>query len=150
MGPMRMVDVTAKEVSARTAVARGSVSTTPAVIAMIRDGRAAKGDVLAASRLAAIMAVKRTPDLLPLCHPIAIGGAEAELVLTDDAVQITVSVRTTDRTGVEMEAITGVCVAGLSIIDMIKATDPAASIEHVRVELKSGGKTGDWQRPADR
>lgn len=145
-----MVDVTGKDVTARTAVAKGSVSTTEQVINLIRTNQVVKGDVLAAARIAGIMAVKRTPDLLPLCHPIAIGGAEVELAVEPASISITVSVKTADRTGVEMEAITAVCVVGLSIIDMIKSTDPAASIEHVRVESKGGGKTGEWKRPASR
>ncbi len=148
---MRMVDVTGKDVTARTAVAQGSVLTTPEVVARVRAGEIAKGDVLGASRLAGIMAVKRTPDVLPLCHPIAIGAAEVELALDDaGAIEITVIVRTVDRTGVEMEALTAVAIAGLSIIDMIKSIDPAASLEHVRVESKDGGKTGVWKRPTDR
>ncbi len=146
-----MVDVTGKDVTARTAVAQGSVLTTPEVVARVRAGEIAKGDVLGASRLAGIMAVKRTPDVLPLCHPIAIGGAEVELALDDaGTIEITVIVRTADRTGVEMEALTAVAIAGLSIIDMIKSIDPAASLEHVRVESKDGGKTGVWKRPTDR
>lgn len=143
---MQMVDVTAKDVSARTAVAAGSVLTTTEVIDLIRSGEVVKGDVLAAARIAGIMAVKRTPDLLPLCHPIGISGAEVLLDLETDSVQIRVTVRNADRTGVEMEALTAVAVAGLTVIDMIKSVDPEASIEHVRVESKAGGKTGDWTR----
>ena len=158
---MHMVDVTSKGITPRTAVAKGSVTTTAEVIEAIRSGQIKKGDVLAAARIAGIMAVKRTPDLIPLCHPIAIGGAEVELDLAGGAggvgfaeaaggagsVDITATVRTADRTGVEMEALTAVCAAGLTIIDMIKSIDPAASIEHTRVESKTGGKTGDWYRP---
>ncbi len=148
---VQMINVTAKEVSERSACARGSVLTTAEVIAAIRNSTLVKGDVLAAARIAGIMAVKRTPDLIPLCHPIAIGGAQVDLQLIDAGeVEITTRVTTADRTGVEMEALTAVAAAGLTIIDMIKSLDPAASIEHVRVESKSGGKTGDWERPAPR
>lgn len=149
-GAMRMVDVTAKDVTARTAVATGIVVTTADAVSLIREGKIAKGDVLAAARIAGIMAVKRTPDVLPLCHPIAIGGAEVELELKDSAIAITCSVRTADRTGVEMEALTAVAIAGLSIIDMIKSIDPAASVTDVAVQSKGGGKTGDWVRPEGR
>lgn len=146
-----MVDVTGKDVSARVAVAKGSVHTTREVIRDINFGRVAKGDVLAAARLAGIMAVKRTPDLLPLCHPIAIGGAEVDLDVDEAGViAITATVKTADRTGVEMEALTSVAIAALTIIDMIKGSDPAASVGHVRVESKEGGKTGSWRRPTDR
>jgi cyclic pyranopterin phosphate synthase len=147
---MRMVDVTGKERTVRAAIARGFVATTTDVVDMINSGSATKGDVLAAARLAAIMAVKRTPDLVPLCHPIAIGGVEVEISASESTVQLEVMVKTADRTGVEMEALTAVCAAGLTVIDMIKGTDPAASIESVRVMAKTGGKTGDWQRSADR
>jgi cyclic pyranopterin monophosphate synthase len=146
-----MVDVTGKDVTARTAVAQGSVQTTAAVVAAIVGNQIPKGDVLGAARIAGIMAVKRTPDVLPLCHPIAIGGAEVALTLGESGViDITVSVRTADRTGVEMEALTAVAISGLTVIDMIKGLDPDASVEHVRVETKTGGKTGDWRRSADR
>lgn len=147
---MRMVDVTAKPSTARSACARGTVQTLPEVVERIKSGTIAKGDVLGAARLAAIMATKRTPDLLPLCHPIALGSVEVELELEIDAIYIAVVVKNTDRTGVEMEALTAVSVAALCIIDMIKAVDPNASIEHVRVETKSGGKTGDWKRDETR
>lgn len=150
MANMKMVDVTAKDVSARNSVATGSVQTTPEVLAIIRSNEVPKGDVLAAARIAGIMAVKRTPDLLPLCHPIGIGGAEVELKLVDPGeIVITSTVKTADRTGVEMEALTSVCVAALSVIDMIKAVDPAASVQNVRVLSKGGGKTGDWVRPEE-
>lgn len=146
-----MVDVGQKEVTVREATASGRVVTTEEVLVVLREGAMPKGDVVAAARLAGIMAVKRTPDLIPLCHPIGISGAEVELDLTaDTSVQIHASVRTADRTGVEMEALTAVAAAGLTVIDMIKGTDPAASIEGVKVLTKTGGKTGDWVRPSDR
>ena len=149
-GAMRMVDVTAKDRTVRAAVAKGYVQTTATVVNAINGSTIAKGDVLAAARLAAIMAVKRTPDLVPLCHPIAIGGVEVEISAEVDRVQLEVRVKTADRTGVEMEALTAVCAAGLTVIDMVKGTDPEASIESVRVMAKLGGKTGDWSRSANR
>ncbi|MGA9146612.1 MAG: cyclic pyranopterin monophosphate synthase MoaC [Candidatus Nanopelagicales bacterium] len=146
-----MVDVGQKEVSVREATASGRVETTADVLAALRAGTIPKGDVVAAARLAGIMAVKRTPDLIPLCHPIGISGADVELDLTADShVVIQASVRTADRTGVEMEALTAVAAAGLTVIDMVKGTDPAASIEGIKVLTKTGGKTGDWVRPSDR
>jgi cyclic pyranopterin phosphate synthase len=145
-----MVDVSAKTITARRATAAGRVVTTPEVIALLRGEGLPKGDALAVSRLAGIMGAKRTPDLIPLCHPIGLHGVVVDLELTDTAVEITVITRTADRTGVEMEALTAVATAGLAMIDMIKAVDPAASIESVRVLRKEGGKTGDWVRPQDR
>jgi len=150
MTVMRMVDVTSKERTVRAAAAAGAVQTTEAVVAAIAEGRTQKGDVLAAARLAAIMAAKKTPDLVPLCHPIAIGGVDVELELGTDRVDIAVRVKTCDRTGVEMEALTAVCAAGLTVIDMIIGEDPDASIEHVRVLAKAGGKTGMWERSPKR
>lgn len=143
---MQMVDVTQKDKSARRAVAKGYVQTTTEVVGQIDSGETAKGDVLAAARIAAIMAVKNTPNIIPLCHPIAIGGVKVALETSGDQVHIEVAVKTTDRTGVEMEALAAVCAAGLTVIDMIKGTDPEASIESVRVLEKEGGKTGDWTR----
>jgi cyclic pyranopterin phosphate synthase len=148
-GAARMVDVTAKDVTVRRAVAAGSVRTTVEVISLLRSDGLPKGDALAVSRIAGIMGAKRTPDLIPLCHPIAISGVEVSLELADDHVDITATVRTTDRTGVEMEALTAVATAGLALIDMVKAVDPAASIDAVRVLRKEGGKTGTWLRPAE-
>ena len=141
-----MVDVSAKLVSTRVAVAAGEVHTTEEVINLLRGGGVPKGDALAVARLAGIMAAKRTPDLVPLCHPIAIHGVTVELTLFDQRIVIEATVVTADRTGVEMEALTCVAVAGLAMIDMIKAVDPAASIENVRVLSKEGGKTGSWVR----
>src|SRR5205085_4377305 len=131
-------------------VAAGFVRTTTDVVDLLRDGALPKGDALAVARIAGIMGAKRTPDLIPLCHPIALHGVTVELTLRDDAVEIEVATRTADRTGVEMEALTAVAAAGLALIDMIKAVDPAASLEAVRVLRKEGGRTGDWVRPQDR
>jgi len=112
----------------------------------LRGGGVPKGDALAVARLAGIQGAKRTPDLIPLAHPIALHGVTVDLVVADDAVQITAVARTADRTGVEMEALTAVAVAGLALIDMVKAVDPAATVTDVRVEEKTGGKTGRWVR----
>jgi cyclic pyranopterin monophosphate synthase len=142
-----MVDVSAKEVSRRTAVASGRVLLSPEVVGLLRGDGVPKGDALAVARIAGIMAAKRTPDLVPLCHPIAISGVEVALSVLDDAVLIEATVRTTDRTGVEMEALTAVSVAALALIDMVKAVDPAATVTDVRVEQKTGGVHGNWRRP---
>src|SRR6059058_4055264 len=142
-----MVDVTGKDATARQAVATGVVHTTAEVVKLLRTNGLRKGDALATARIAGIMGAKRTPDLVPLCHPIAITGAKVDLEVADDAVLIQAQVKTTDRTGVEMEALTAVAVAGLAVIDMVKAIDPAAVLSDVRVELKEGGKTGHWERP---
>jgi cyclic pyranopterin monophosphate synthase len=146
-GAARMVDVSEKTITARRAVAAGRVATTAEVIALLRGEGVPKGDALAVARLAGIMGAKRTPDLIPLCHPIGLHGVKVDLEVTDTGVEITAITRTADRTGVEMEALTAVAVAGLALIDMIKAVDPAASIEGVRVLRKEGGKTGEWVRP---
>ncbi|MCO5972903.1 cyclic pyranopterin monophosphate synthase MoaC [Actinoallomurus soli] len=146
-GAARMVDVSAKEVSARTATATGFVRLSAECVAALRAGNVPKGDALAVARIAGIQAAKRTPDLVPLCHPIAIHGVTVDLTVRDDGVAIMAQVRTADRTGVEMEALTCVSVAGLALIDMVKAVDPAAVITDVRVEEKTGGKTGVWRRP---
>ncbi len=149
-GAARMVDVSGKAVSVRQAVATGVLNTTAEVIGLIADGRLPKGDALATARIAGILAAKRTPDLVPLCHPIAISAVTIELLPGPESVSITATVRTTDRTGVEMEALTAVAVAGLTLHDMVKAVDPAASLDAVRVERKDGGKTGTWTRPEGR
>ena len=153
-GAARMVDVTAKDVSDRVAVASGRVLVSAEVVDLLRGssgGRAEsglpKGDALGVARVAGIMAAKRTPDLVPLCHPLAISGVTVDLEVLDDAVAITATVRTADRTGVEMEALTAVSVAALTLVDMVKAVDKAAVITDVRIESKSGGKSGSWQRP---
>ncbi|MEU8230176.1 cyclic pyranopterin monophosphate synthase MoaC [Actinoplanes sp. NPDC048967] len=149
-GAARMVDVTAKDVTERLAVAAGRLSTTPEVVALLRGDGLPKGDALAVARIAGIMGAKRTPDLVPLCHPIGLHGVTVDLSITGTGVDITATTRTADRTGVEMEALTAVATAGLALIDMVKAVDPAASIEAVRVLRKEGGKTGQWLRPQDR
>jgi cyclic pyranopterin monophosphate synthase len=146
-GAARMVDVSGKDVSVRTAIATGRVRVSPAVVELLRGEGLPKGDVLAVARIAGIQAAKRTPDLVPLCHPIAIHGVTVDFAVARDAVEITATVRTADRTGVEMEALTCVAVAGLTVVDMVKAVDPAAVITDVRVESKTGGKSGDWHRP---
>ncbi|QTE29490.1 cyclic pyranopterin monophosphate synthase MoaC [Pengzhenrongella sicca] len=145
-GAARMVDVSAKAVTVRSATASGFVTTTPAVIALLRGEGVPKGDALAVARIAGIQAAKRTPDLVPLCHPIAIHGVTVDLEVTDLGVSIVATVRTADRTGVEMEALTCVAVAGLTMIDMVKAVDRAAVITDVRVEEKTGGRSGTWRR----
>ena len=147
-GAARMVDVSAKDVTVRTARATGRVLLSPEAVALLRSGEVPKGDALGVARIAGIQGAKRTPDLVPLCHPIALHGVDVELSVVDEGVTITVEVRTADRTGVEMEALTAVTVAGLTVIDMVKAVDPAASITDVRVEEKTGGKTGVWRRLA--
>jgi cyclic pyranopterin phosphate synthase len=143
-----MVDVSDKEPSARTAVATGVLRTTESVIELLRRDGLPKGDALATARIAGIMGAKRTPELVPLCHPIALTGVTVDLHPEADSVHITATVRTTDRTGVEMEALTAVAVAGLALHDMIKGVDPAAVLDQVRVERKDGGKTGRWTREA--
>jgi len=149
-GAARMVDVSAKEPTARTAVASGVLRTTAEVIDLLRRDGLPKGDALATARIAGIMGAKRTPDLVPLCHPIALSGVVVELEAEGTEVRVRATVRTTDRTGVEMEALTAVAVAGLTLHDMVKAVDPAAVMDNVRVERKDGGKTGTWTRPEDR
>ncbi|MGW4464431.1 cyclic pyranopterin monophosphate synthase MoaC [Micromonospora sp. NPDC004704] len=149
-GAARMVDVSGKPVTGRRAIAAGRLQTTDEVVRLLRQDGLPKGDALAVGRLAGIMGAKRTPDLIPLCHPIALHGVIVDLAPEGSTVEITATVRTADRTGVEMEALTAVATAGLALIDMVKAVDPAASLEHVRVLRKEGGKTGDWDRPADR
>ena len=146
-GHARMVDVSGKDVTAREARATGRVLLSAAAIAALRAGAVPKGDALAVARIAGIQGAKRTPDLVPLCHPIAVHSVTVELEVTDDAVLVEATVRTADRTGVEMEALTSVTVAALALIDMVKAIDPTAVISDVRVEEKSGGKTGPWRRP---
>ena len=147
-GAARMVDVSAKSVTVRSALAAGTVHTTAEVISLLRRDALPKGDALAVARVAGIMGAKRTPDLIPLCHPIALHGVDLALDLGETSVGITATVRTADRTGVEMEALTAVATAGLAVIDMIKAVDPAATISDVRVLRKEGGKTGLWEREA--
>ncbi|NMD57486.1 MULTISPECIES: cyclic pyranopterin monophosphate synthase MoaC [Tsukamurella] len=145
-GAARMVDVSDKAVTARTAVAAGTFRTTETVVAAIADGTVPKGDVLATARIAGIMAVKRTADLIPLCHPLPISGVTVDLEPAGAEIAVTATVRCTGRTGVEMEALTAVTVAGLTLHDMVKALDPAAVMTDVRVLTKDGGKTGHWER----
>jgi len=145
-GAARMVDVSGKDVTAREAVAAGRVLVSPEVVALLRGAGVPKGDTLAVARLAGIMGAKQTPTLIPLCHPLAISSATVDLAVADDAVEIVATVRTTDRTGVEMEALTAVAVAGLTVIDMVKAVDKRAVITDVRILSKSGGKSGDFHR----
>lgn len=147
-GAARMVDVSAKEISVRSATASGFVRLSASCVEALRSGGVPKGDALAVARIAGIQAAKRTPDLVPLCHPIAIHGVVVDLTVQDEGVAIVATVRTADRTGVEMEALTCVTVAALALIDMVKAVDPAAVITDVRVEEKLGGKTGAWRRPS--
>jgi cyclic pyranopterin phosphate synthase len=149
-GAARMVDVSGKTVSTREALATGVLRTTAEVATLLRQNGLPKGDALGTARIAGIMGAKRTPDLVPLCHPIGISGVTVELEVGDAEVRIAATVRTADRTGVEMEALTAVAVAGLTLHDMVKAVDPAAVLDAVRVERKEGGKTGTWTRPDGR
>jgi cyclic pyranopterin phosphate synthase len=145
-GEANMVDTSGKEVTARIATASGKVTMKAEVLSAITNGQTPKGDVLATARIAGIMGAKKTSELIPLCHQIALNKVEIELTIDSDGVAILATAKTTDRTGVEMEALTAVSVTGLTLIDMIKAMDPHAAIRDVQVESKSGGKTGDWQR----
>jgi len=145
-GAARMVDVSDKESTARTASASGKVLVSAEVVRLLRGEGVPKGDALGVARVAGILGAKRTPDLVPLCHPIAVSGVTVDLEVEDDGVLITARVRTTDRTGVEMEALTAVSVAALTVVDMVKAVDKAAVITDVRVETKTGGRSGAWRR----
>lgn len=145
-GQANMVDVTGREITVRTAFTSARVLLSAEVVGLLRDGTTPKGDVLSTARIAAIMAAKKTSELIPLCHPIAINKISVDLEIVDEGVVIKAQVVTSDRTGVEMEAMTAVSVAGLTIIDMVKALDPWASITEIRVDSKSGGKNGDWKR----
>jgi cyclic pyranopterin phosphate synthase len=145
-GAAHMVDVSDKDVTARSATASGRVLVSARVVELLRGEGVPKGDALAVARLAGIMGAKQTPSLVPLCHPLSLSGVTVDLAVTDESVDITATVRTTDRTGVEMEALTAVSVAALTVVDMVKAVDKAAVITDVRVEAKSGGRSGDWSR----
>jgi cyclic pyranopterin phosphate synthase len=145
-GAAHMVDVTAKGATKRTAVATGTLRTRPDVVDLIAAKGLPKGDALATARVAGILAAKRTSDLIPLCHQLALTGVDVEFAIGTTAVDITATVRTTDRTGVEMEALTAVSVAALTLYDMLKAVDPAATIDGIAVVRKDGGKTGTWER----
>ncbi len=149
-GAARMVDVSAKEVTARIASASGRVLVSPLVVELLRGAGVPKGDTLAVARLAGIMGAKQTPALIPLCHPLALSSVTVDLSVTHDSVDILATVRTTDRTGVEMEALTAVWVAALTVLDMVKAVDKTTVITDIRVETKSGGKSGDFVREAAR
>lgn len=146
-GQARMVDVSAKPVTVRSASARGRVLLGPAAVAALREGQMPKGDALAVARIAGLQAAKRTPDLVPLAHPVAVHGVVVELEVVEQGVEIEATVRTADRTGVEMEALTCVTVAALALVDMVKAVDRHACITDVRVVAKSGGRSGDWTAP---
>jgi len=141
-----MVDVSSKDVTVREATASGLFQTTSEVIALLRADGLPKGDALAVARIAGIAAAKRTPDLIPLCHPVAIHGVIVDLQLDEDSVSITATVRTADRTGVEMEALTCVATAGLALYDMVKAVDRGAVLGEIRLEHKAGGRRGEWNR----
>jgi cyclic pyranopterin phosphate synthase len=145
-GAARMVDVSDKSATTRVAVASGRVLVSAEVIGLLRGDGVPKGDALGVARVAGIMGAKQTPSLIPLCHPLALTAVIVDLHVADDAVEIIATVRTTDRTGVEMEALTAVSTAALTLVDMVKAVDKAAVITDVRVESKTGGKSGDWRR----
>lgn len=145
-GHARMVDVTEKVPTVRSATARGHVMASPTVVAALRDGSVPKGDVLAVARIAGIQAAKKTPELLPLAHVIGVHGATVDLEIQDSGVEITATVRTADRTGVEMEAFTAVSVAALTVVDMLKGLDKSVAIERIELLAKTGGKSGDWHR----
>ncbi|GIG29734.1 cyclic pyranopterin monophosphate synthase MoaC [Cellulomonas marina] len=145
-GHARMVDVTGKTPTVREASASARVRCSPAVVGTLRSGTAPKGDVLAVARIAGIAAAKRTPDLLPLAHVIGVHGVTVDLEVDDEGVVVRTSVRTADRTGVEMEALTAAAVAALAVVDMVKGLDRLTEITDLRVEGKSGGRSGDWRR----
>ncbi|MGA0208340.1 MAG: cyclic pyranopterin monophosphate synthase MoaC [Candidatus Nanopelagicales bacterium] len=146
-GDARMVDVAEKDVTDRRAIAEAFVRMSSDVIALLRGAGVPKGDALAVARIAAITGTKRTPDLIPLCHPIAVHGVDVDLEVEDAGVRITVAVRTADRTGVEMEALTGASVGALALIDMVKGVDRSAMIDRVVLLEKSGGRSGHYVRP---
>ena len=143
-GTAHMVDVSAKDVTIRTASASGRVLLSAEAVSALRGGTVPKGDALSVARIAGIQAAKRTPDLIPLAHPIGVHAVEVDLVVSDEGVELSATVRTADRTGVEMEALTAVAVGALALIDMIKAVDRHARITDVRVTAKSGGRSGSW------
>ncbi|HMA47149.1 MAG TPA: cyclic pyranopterin monophosphate synthase MoaC [Frankiaceae bacterium] len=143
---MKMIDVGAKEKTERVAVARGFVSMAPATLGIVRRGESEKGDVIAAARLAGVMAAKRTPELVPLCHPIALSGVEVEARPRKGGVEIVATVRTVDRTGVEMEALTAVAAGCLTVYDMLKRYERGMRIEEIVLLEKKGGRSGHWRR----
>ena len=146
-GSAHMVDVSAKDVTVRSATAAGRVLLSAAAVAALRGETVPKGDALSVARIAGIQAAKRTPDLIPLAHPIAVHAVEVDLDVVDDGVDLSATVRTVGRTGVEMEALTAVAVGALALIDMVKAVDKHARVTDVRVTAKSGGRSGDWVEP---
>jgi len=141
-----MVDVGGKRKTDRVAVATARLHMLPATLKRIQEGKVEKGDVLAAARLAGIMAAKRTPDVVPLCHPIALSGVEVTLAPFEAGLEVRAEVRTVDRTGVEMEALTAACAAALTVYDMCKSVDRGMVIERVQLEHKAGGRSGTWNR----
>jgi cyclic pyranopterin phosphate synthase len=143
-GSAHMVDVSAKDVTVRSASAAGRVLLSARAVSALRGGTVPKGDALSVARIAGIQAAKRTPDLIPLAHPIGVHAVEVDLVVVDEGVELSATVRTADRTGVEMEALTAVAVGALALIDMVKAVDRHARITDVRVTAKSGGRSGNW------
>lgn len=145
----RMVDVTSKQVTVREAEARGSVRMSPATRALVIDGRLDKGDALEVARIAGIMAAKKTSDLIPLCHPLALGSVEVSFDVSDEGIETRAQVRTAERTGVEMEALTAVSVACLTIYDMVKGVERNVTISDVRLTRKTGGSSGDWSAPGE-
>ena len=149
-GAARMVDVSAKERTEREAVAEAFVRCAPETLALVREGRAAKGDVLATARIAGIAAAKRASDLIPLCHPIALTGVAVDVTVEDDGVRIVATAKAADRTGVEMEALTSAAAAALTVYDMLKAVERGIEIERVRLMRKSGGRSGTWVRRSGR
>ncbi len=146
-GHARMVDVTEKNPTIRSATASAHVACSPEIVSALRDQSVPKGDVLAVSRIAGIAGAKHTATLLPLAHVIGVHGATVDLEVVDSGVDIVATVRTADRTGVEMEALTAASICALSVVDMVKGLDKATEITHVRIEKKTGGKSGDWVRP---
>jgi cyclic pyranopterin phosphate synthase len=146
-GNARMVDVSEKQITVREATASGRLQTTPEVVELLRRSGLPKGDALAVARVAGIAGAKRTPDLVPLCHPVALHAVSVELDVQQDSVEITATTRTADRTGVEMEAITAVVAAGLALYDMVKAVDRTAQLTDIRLMHKAGGRSGEWKRP---
>ena len=145
-GQAHMVDVTDRDVAVRISSASGKVNLSSEVVSLLRSGGTPKGDVLATARIAGILGAKKTPELIPLCHPIALHSVDIDLEIADEGVRIVAIVKTADRTGVEMEALTAVSVAGLTVIDMVKALDPKACLSEIRIDSKSGGKNGNWSR----
>jgi cyclic pyranopterin phosphate synthase len=145
-GNAHMVDVSDRAITQRSARASGKVVLSKSVLSLIAEGKTPKGDVLATARIAGIMGAKKTPELIPLCHPISISSVNVDLEIVEDGVKIYSTVTISDRTGVEMEALTAVSIAALTIIDMTKALDPGATITNVQVDEKDGGRNGHWKR----